>query len=57
MNGEGREINWETGIDIYTLFVKQIIIRTDCIAQGTLHNTLNDLHGKRIKKERIYVYV
>ena len=57
MNGEGREINWETGIDIYTLNVKQIIIRTDCIAQGTLHNTLNDLHGKRIKKERIYVYV
>ena len=37
----GREgINWEIGTDIYTLLHIKQIIRTCCIAQGTLLNTL-----------------
>ena len=39
--GKGRGgINWEIGIDIYTLQYIKWIIRTYCIAQGTLLNTL-----------------
>ena len=33
-------INWEIGIDIYTLLYIKQITRTYCMAQGTLLNTL-----------------
>ena len=36
---QGR-INWETVIDIYTMPYIKWIIKTDCIAQGPLLNTL-----------------
>ena len=42
------EINWEIGIDTYTLLnIKQKTVRTYCVAQGALLNTL----GKESKKE------
>ena len=49
--GQGTGINWEIGIDIHTvLYIKQII-RTCCVAQGTLYSILcNDLCRKRIQK-------
>ena len=36
---QGR-INWETVIDIYTMLHIKWIIKTHCIAQGPLLNTL-----------------
>ena len=48
------EINWEIGIDIYTLLnIKQKTVRTYCVAQGALLNTL----GKESKKEWRYIYM
>ena len=38
--GWGVGINWEIKIDIYTLLYIKQIMRTLCIAQGTLLNTL-----------------
>ena len=36
----GGGMNWETGIDIYTLLYIKQPIKTFCIAQETLLNTL-----------------
>ena len=36
----GGGMNWEIGIDIYTLLCIKDIKRTYCIAQGTLFNAL-----------------
>ena len=56
--GSGGGINWETGIDIYTLYIKQITNK------DLLHSTGNFIQysvmtymGKESKKEWIYVYV
>ena len=39
--GRGGGMNWEIGIDIYTLlYLKWITNRTYCIAQGTLLNVM-----------------
>ena len=38
--GRGHEINWETGIDVYTLLILCIKEITYYIAQGTLINAL-----------------
>ena len=39
--GQGGGIDWEFGVDMYTLlYLKQITNKDQCIAQGTLLNTL-----------------
>ena len=51
-------INWEIGIDIYTLLsIKYIPIRTYCIAQGTLLNILQWPILKKNLKKSGYVYM
>ena len=54
---EWEGINWEFGINIYTLlYIKQIINRDLCIAQGTLLNTqCSEVpYGKKNKTKQIH---
>ena len=45
-------INWEIGIDIYILlYLKQIIIRTYSVTQGTVLSTLMTYMGKESKNQ------
>ena len=56
---EGGEINWETGIDMYTLqYMKQITNKNQLYNTGnsTQYSVITYL-GKESKKEWIYVYV
>ena len=55
--GRKRGINWEIGIGVYILLCIKYIIRTYCISQGTLFNTLMTYIGKEFKEEGIYIYI
>ena len=56
---KGRGINWEIGIDIYTLlYIKQITNKDLLYSTGnsTKYSVMTYM-GKETKKEWIYVYV
>lgn len=51
-------MNWETGIDMHTLFILRIkqLIRTYCITEHENSSMpCGDLNGKEIQKEGMYV--
>ena len=50
-------MNCEIGIKVYTLlYINRQLIRTCCIAQGTLYKTQQWEKNLKKKKEWIYVY-
>ena len=53
------EINWEVGIDIYTLLdIKQITYKDlPCRTGNSTEYSVMAYMGKKIKKEWIYVYI
>ena len=55
---DGGEINWETGIDKYTLlYIKQITNKDLLYCTGSSSQYSMTYMGKESKKEWIYVYV
>ena len=57
--GDMEEINWEVGIDIYTLLdIKQITYKDlPCRTGNSTEYSVMAYMGKKIKKEWIYVYI
>ena len=55
--GEKGVINWESGIDIYTLLYIKQIRRTRCIARGTLFNTRMNYVGSESKGAAVCICI
>ena len=55
MDTEWGGMNWETGIDVYTLPYVKWIIRTYCIAWGTTQFSVMTFMGIESKQEWICI--
>ena len=58
MNSYGGVINWETGVDIYTLlYIKQVTNKNLLPSTGNSTEYSSDLYGKRIPKRGVCMYI